>query len=110
MSDGVDNLFCIKVKTPEEGFDMLLMLSDYDLLFTIMTNYDDEPNTVVLVVHENHCVGHSDDANNEFGLAETSLQMNYRQVGSILVCPVCEKKGLDICGHLTFGSKINSIF
>jgi len=89
-----DELFCVITKKPENAFDVMVSLSIYNPLYRVLVNYDDEPNSIVLVVYKNK------DAGENFRLAEMACQMNYPQVG--MVCPVCEKKGLDICGHLTF--------
>ncbi len=96
----MSDLFCIITKTPEEAFDAMMEMSIYDPLFTILINHDDDPKSVVLVVHENDCMECGTGVGN-FRLSELCCQMNYRQTGS-MVCPVCEKKGLDVCGHLTF--------
>lgn len=92
------DLFCIITKNAEEAFDVMLKMSDYHIVFTILTNYDDNPNSFVMVCHE-YTSGR--DTYEPFRLAEINCQMNYRQIDS-MTCPACEKKGLDVCGHLTF--------
>jgi len=92
-----DNFFCITMKTPENAFDIMLMLSTYNPLFRTLRCYEED--VVMLVVYAN---GDSDEAKGDLRLAEMACQMNYRQTGSI-VCPICSKKGdTSVCGHLTF--------
>ncbi len=105
-----DNFFCINYASHEDGFDALLFLAKYNLKFSMtpVTN-----GTGVIVVHPGGCrdCGNVDcnGGNDEFRLAEMAFQMNYRQIGS-MACSVCEKAGMQICGHLIFGSKIKPLF
>jgi len=95
-----DTFFCIIIKKPEDVFNVMVLLNIYDPQYRVLINYDDEPNSVVLIVYKNLLVPFL-DASENFRLTEMACQMNYYQVGS-MTCPVCEKEGLDVCGHLTF--------
>ena len=95
--------FCVKYNSREDGFDILMYLSDYDLKFSLMIKSGD---TGVIVAHAVECkdCGNVDcnSGHESFRLAEMAFQMNHKQTGALL-CPVCEKTGVgDCCGHLTF--------
>lgn len=116
MSD--DIFFCIKPVSAEAGFDAIMLVAEYDLKFSMLTNDDGRPGVIVVHKDENdkpETILHGDVPDevheyyaSDYRLAEMAFQMNYGQVG--MVCPVCEKKRLSVCGHLTFSRKINSIF
>lgn len=112
-----NDFFCINPVDGEAGFDALILVGEYNLKFSMLPNDDtDSPSTIivhagdepeVIVMGEVPDEVHEYHASN-YRLCEMAFQLNYRQTG--VVCPVCEKEGLDVCGHLTFGEVVRNIF
>lgn len=110
----ISSFFCVKYRTGEEGFDILMLVGEYDLKFTVKPDVNTDGAGMLVVYGDNTpekiLVGEFPDEVHEyhasnFRLAEMAFQMNYKQVGYL--CSVCEEDGIKgACGHLTFDGKI----
>ena len=99
-------MFVIKLKLDESDVKAIsqtfIDLHKYKVGHHSFRNHKD---TIVIIVDTEQRKG-------DLRLAEAFFQMNYLQVG--LVCPICAKEGINICGHLTFvpayGKAVSTMF
>ena len=94
-------MFIVKPKTTDDLAKALLIISYYQVIMRVYSDTENINSIFIEVFDE--------DRKGDLRLAEMAFQMNFSQFNkksTNFMCPLCEQKGEECCGHLVFTEEI----